>query len=61
MLICSGFKTVSHYFPFMLFSPYWRLFPSQEKIVEELKKHEEEVELFQETYDSIVAEDKVSW
>lgn len=27
---------------------------------EEVKKHEEEIELFHETYDSIVAEDKVS-
>lgn len=40
--------------------PYWHIFLQQDKIGEEVRRHEEEVELFQENYDSTVAEDRVS-
>lgn len=44
----------------MLLSFYRHVFPWQDEIGEEVKKHEEEIQLFHETYDNIVAEDKVS-
>lgn len=34
---------------------------TQNECLEEVKKHREEVRVFHETYDMIVAQDKVSW
>lgn len=50
---CSGFKAASQFLNLSTF--LW-----QEESCEDVKRHEEEVKLFHETYDRIVAEDRVS-
>lgn len=49
-----------NYFLYVLLLFYQHVFLLQDEIEEEVKKYEREVELFHETYDSILAEDKVS-
>lgn len=51
------FKAVSRRFLCHLLLPFFP--PKQNKCLEEVTKHEEEVRVFHETYDAVVAEDKV--
>lgn len=51
---CEVFKSDGHSFPSLLFL-------LQQECETEMEKHEEEVRLFQDTYDRIVDEDGVCW
>lgn len=53
--MCTGLKITSHGFK----SHRSDIFSPQDEISKEVKNHQEEVQLFHDAYDGLVAEDKV--